>query len=354
VYSKAVLKRQLARLESLKSVDRLYYAIKANPNPSILVYLLDQGIRLECVSQGELEHVLRHTRASPSDILFTPNFAPRSEYEFALLKGIDLTLDGEYPLFAWPDLFAGKSVILRLDPGQGRGHHKHVMTAGESAKFGIPLDRLPAIYELTQKIGVQVVGLHAHAGSGVLDPTHWAQIASLLAFHATMFSDVRVINCGGGLGVAQSPWQDDLDLRAVESALAAFKLEYPQYELWMEPGRYVVAECGFLLARVTQVKKKGDKPYIGIETGMNSLIRPALYGAYHPLINLTRYQEPALQEATVVGPICESADVIGRDRLLPETREGDLIAIGLAGAYGASMSSHYNSREPAQEYLLDI
>jgi diaminopimelate decarboxylase/aspartate kinase len=352
VYSKAVLERQLNRLRLLGSVDCLHYAIKANPYPGILAYLAEHGVRMECVSQGEIEHVLQHTQAKPSEILFTPNFAPRPEYEFALSKGLWVTLDGEYPLSAWPELFAGKEILVRVDPGQGRGHHKHVMTAGESAKFGIPPDRLPEVAELAQKAGAKIVGLHAHAGSGLLDSTHWAHIASFLASYAELFPDLRIINCGGGLGVAQSPWQEDLDMEAVEAGLAAFKAEYPNLELWMEPGRYMVAECGFLLARVTQVKQKGSSPYIGIETGMNSLIRPALYGAYHPLINLTRYHEPVTQEATVVGPICESSDVVGRDRLLPETQEGDIIAIGLAGAYGASMSSRYNNREPAIEELV--
>lgn len=352
VYSKAVLDRQLQRLRSIEAVDSLYYAIKANQQPDVLAYLVQQGLRMECVSQNEIEHVLTHTEADANTILFTPNFAPKSEYEYALEKGVQVTLDGEYPLGKWPELFSGKELILRVDPGQGRGHHKHVMTAGESAKFGIVPDRLAAVAELAKKAGAKIIGLHAHAGSGVLDSSHWAQIASFLASFAELFPDLRIINCGGGLGVAQSPWQADLDMAEVNAKLISFKADYPHITLWMEPGRYVVAESGFLLARVTQLKTKGRKRYIGIETGMNSLLRPALYGAYHPLVNLTRYNEPVAQEATVVGPICESADIIGHDRLLPETQEGDIIAIGLAGAYGACMGSSYNNREPAAESLL--
>lgn len=354
VYSKRVIAGQLDKLKSLRSVDCLYYAIKANPFPGVLQYLAKQGVRLECVSQGEIEHVLQHVPdIQANQILFTPNFAPRDEYEFALKKGVWVTLDGSYPLENWPELFAKKQLLLRVDPGQGKGHHKHVMTAGQSAKFGTPPDQLEAIAELATKAGASIVGLHAHAGSGVLDPTHWAQIANFLVSYNHLFPQLRIVNCGGGLGIAQSPWQEDLDMTAVDSGLEAFKADNPQIELWMEPGRYLVAESGVLLARVTQIKQKGDKTYIGIETGMNSLIRPALYGAYHPLINLTRHGEPLVQEATVVGPICESADIIGHDRLLPETREGDVIAIGLAGAYGACMGSSYNNREPAGEILLE-
>jgi bifunctional diaminopimelate decarboxylase / aspartate kinase len=352
-YSERVVMSQLQKLLSLTAVDSLYYAIKANPFPGVLQALSQKGVRMECVSQGEIEHVLEHVPAIQAEtMLFTPNFAPREEYAYALEKGVWVTLDGDYPLRTWPELFAGKELLLRVDPGQGRGHHKHVMTAGQSAKFGIPPDQLPEVAELAKKAGATIVGLHAHAGSGVLDPTHWSEIASFLGSYAELFPELRIINCGGGLGIAQSPWQEDLDMTAVDSGLVSFKEKYPNMELWMEPGRYLVAESGVLLARVTQVKQKGDKKYVGIETGINSLIRPALYGAYHPMINLTRHGEPLVQEATIVGPICESADIIGHDRLLPETKEGDIIAIGLAGAYGACMSSNYNNREPAAEYVI--
>jgi diaminopimelate decarboxylase/aspartate kinase len=130
------------------------------------------------------------------------------------------------------------------------------------------------------------------------------------------------------------------------------KAAYPQYELWLEPGRYVVAEAGVLLANVTQTKGKGDVRYVGIATGMNSLIRPALYGAYHEIANLTRLGEPSAHIVNVVGPICETGDKLGTDRLLPECNEGDVLLIANAGAYGRVMSSNYNLRAPAPEFVL--
>ena len=347
-YSAATICRQIERLKSLSAVDSLYYAIKANSSSEVLSLVDSQGVHLECVSQGEIEHVLRTCpNIDKSSILFTPNFAPKIEYAFALGLDVQVTLDSMYPLQEWPELFAGKDIFLRLDPGQGRGHHKHVMTAGQSAKFGIPPEQLPELKVLAEQAGARVVGLHAHAGSGVLDPTHWHDIAYFLADFLPLFPGVRVFNCGGGLGIVQSPWQQALDLDAVNAGLLAFKKDYPDQSVWLEPGRFLVAESGVLLARVTQLKNKGDKRYIGIETGMNNLLRPALYGAYHPIVNLSRHGEPLCQEATVVGPICESADIIGTDRLLPETHEGDILAIGLAGAYGECMSSDYNMRPRA-------
>ena len=134
--------------------------------------------------------------------------------------------------------------------------------------------------------------------------------------------------------------------------LADVKKEYPALEIWLEPGRFLVAAAGVLLARVTQTKRKGDVRYVGVATGMNSLIRPALYGAYHEIVNLTRLDMPATEVVNVVGPICESADVLGHDRLLPPTEEGDVLLLATAGAYGHVMSSNYNLREPAEELLL--
>jgi diaminopimelate decarboxylase/aspartate kinase len=128
--------------------------------------------------------------------------------------------------------------------------------------------------------------------------------------------------------------------------------EHPQLEVWLEPGRYLVAAAGVLLARVTQLKVKSGVRFVGIATGMNSLIRPALYGAYHEIANLTRLDEPATELMSVVGPICESADVLGHDRLLPPTCEGDVLLIANTGAYGRTMSSEYNLRPPAAELFI--
>ena len=130
------------------------------------------------------------------------------------------------------------------------------------------------------------------------------------------------------------------------------KSAYPQFELWLEPGRYVVAQAGVLLTSVTQIKGKGDVQYVGVSTGMNSLIRPALYGAYHEIANLTRLELTSEQVVNVVGPICESGDKLGTDRLLPACSEGDVLLVANAGAYGFVMSSHYNLREPAREVTI--
>jgi diaminopimelate decarboxylase/aspartate kinase len=161
-----------------------------------------------------------------------------------------------------------------------------------------------------------------------------------------------MLDLGGGLGVPETSGQDGLDMTELDQSIAAIKAANPDLEFWLEPGRYIVAEAGVMLASVTQTKGKAGIRYVGVSTGMNSLIRPALYGAYHEIVNLTRLDEPAEQVVNVVGPICETGDKLGTDRLLPECTEGDILLVANAGAYGYVMSSKYNLREPAKEIVI--
>jgi diaminopimelate decarboxylase/aspartate kinase len=327
--------------------------MKANSNPEILERVRSAGAAFECVSPGEIDRVFEcFPDIEPSEILFTPNFAPRSEYRLALERGVHTTLDSTYPLRSWPEVFAGAQLFLRLDPGVGRGHHDKVRTAGTQAKFGIPLFELEEVAELAAAAGASIVGLHAHSGSGILTPDHWAHLGETLADAARHFPDVTVLDLGGGFGVPEKPAQEPLDLAAVATGLERVRSSNRGRAIWVEPGRYVVAESGVILARVTQIKGKGEVRYVGVATGMNSLIRPALYGSYHEIVNLTRLDEERTERANVVGPICESGDTLGLDRLLAPTREGDVLLIANTGAYGFVMSSRYNLREPApQRYL---
>jgi diaminopimelate decarboxylase/aspartate kinase len=353
VYDEERIHETAAAVAGIESVDRAFFAIKANPHPGILEVLDGHGIGFECVSPGEVAHVREHRPDLPPErILFTPNFAPQKEYDDAFALGVNVTVDNLHPLAHWPDAFKGKDILLRLDPGRGRGHHAHVRTAGAQSKFGIAPDEIEAVAAAVEKAGARVVGLHAHAGSGIRLAESWSETASFLAGALEIFSEAKFIDVGGGLGVPEKPGQDPLDLAAVDGFLAKVKEAHPGVELWMEPGRFFVAEAGVLLAKVTQVKKKGDVRYVGIDAGMNTLIRPALYGAFHEIVNLSRLDEPALQRAHVVGPICETGDTLGHGRRLPPTEEGDVLLIATTGAYGRSMSSRYNLREPAAEHLL--
>jgi diaminopimelate decarboxylase/aspartate kinase len=288
----------------------------------------------------------------PSRILFTPNFAPRSEYEWAIAQGVNLTIDNIYALREWGELFRGRDVLVRIDTGFGRGHHDHVRTAGVHSKFGVPLFEMDEVERLIKQIGARVVALHAHTGSGVFDVRNWKEVGLMLGKLARRFPHARAIDLGGGLGVPEKPGQVPVDLAALQAVVDEIRAQSPGLELWLEPGRFLVAQGGVLVVEVTQLKGKGAVQYVGVATGMNSLIRPALYGAHHDIVNLTRFGQPGTEVYNVVGPICESADYLGHERLLPATQEGDVLLIANAGAYGHAMSSNYNLREPACEIIV--
>lgn len=354
VYHRATLREKARALKALPGIDTVLYALKANWHPEILRTFADEGLGFECVSQAEVEHVLRSVPdIDRKRILFTPNFAPRSEYEWALAHGITLTLDNLHPIREWPELFKKRDVFVRVDTGYGRGHHDKVRTAGAHSKFGVPLSEMDELEKLVKAAGARVVGLHAHTGSGVFRIENWQEVGETLASLTERFKHVRTIDLGGGLGVPERLGQPGVALSEFGEMLAALKAAHPTLSFWIEPGRFLVAEAGVLLATVTQTKGKEGVHYVGVSTGMNSLIRPALYGAHHEILNLTRIDEPASEVVNVVGPICESGDQLGVDRLLPPTYEGDVLLIATVGAYGRAMSSTYNMREPATEVMLD-
>ncbi len=352
IYHLGTARMAARRLGSLKSVNRLLYAIKANDHPELLRALFEEGLSFECVSLEEIRHVLNSVPGTqPSDILFTPNFAPRGEYAAALELGVRLTVDNSWVVRQWPELFAGHDLFLRLDLDAGYGHHKKVITSGADSKFGISLDHLPETRRLIEAGGGRIVGLHAHTGSGVIDSEVWREQLDRFLDVLPEFPDVRVLDLGGGLGVPDRRSSPGFDLPRLDALLTEAAADQ-DVEIWLEPGRYLVAECGVLLSRITQLKSKGHYHYLGIATGMNALIRPALYGAYHDIVNLSRLGQKAKQHYRVVGPICESGDVLGESRLLPAGTEGDIILIANAGAYGRVMSSHYNRRHPPDELFI--
>ncbi|MEO8672960.1 MAG: bifunctional aspartate kinase/diaminopimelate decarboxylase [Tahibacter sp.] len=350
VYDVQTVRERARSLRAMTATDRWYYALKANSHPEILKAIVEEGFGLECVSGEELRRA--SALVNGQQLLFTPNFAAREEYVAALEMGAQVTLDNLHPLQHWGAEFRGREVILRVDLGVGRGHHDKVRTGGAGSKFGLALDEVETFRQLARAHDVQVVGLHAHLGSGILERDHWQEVYSQLAALAQRFTRIESLNIGGGLGVPARGDETALDLAALDVMLLEVKQAYPQFQLCMEPGRFLVAEAGVLLARVNQTKRKGEFHYVGLDAGMNSLIRPALYEAWHPIANLTRLDQAAETLYQVVGPICESGDVLGSNRRLPTCEEGDILLVAQAGAYGATMASHYNLRAPAQETVI--
>ena len=353
VYDLATV-RERARALRGDPVDRPFYAIKANAHPAILRALVEEGFGLECVSQGELEHAFASVPGlAPERVLFTPSFAPRREYEAAFARGAHVNVDAIETLQRWPELFRGRSIGLRLDLGHGDGHHEKVVTGGAEAKFGLPLSRFDAFVAEARRLGARIAALHAHLGSGIEDPRHWREVYATLAALAEGLDSVETIDVGGGLPIPYTPDAEPFDLAAWRAGLAEVKAAYPRYRLAIEPGRYLVAEAGVLLASATQVVEKDGVRRVGLDAGMNALMRPALYDAWHAIHNLSRPDDEGTVAFDVVGPICESSDVLGRARLLPvATAEGDTMLIADAGAYGMTMANTYNLRALPVEDVL--
>ncbi|KLJ01043.1 bifunctional aspartate kinase/diaminopimelate decarboxylase [Luteimonas sp. FCS-9] len=355
VYHLPTVRARAQALGQVAAVDRRFYAIKANAHPAVLRTLVEAGFGLECVSQGELEHVFATLPdLDPARVLFTPSFAPRAEYAAAFAYGATVTLDNVEALHRWPEVFRGRDLWLRLDLGRGDGHHAKVVTGGAASKFGLALPAFDAFVQAATDLDVRITGIHAHLGSGIETVAHWREVYAELAAFADAVGTVDTIDIGGGLPIPYRPDDAPFDLEAWGAGLASIKAEYPRYRLAIEPGRFLVAEAGVLLATVTQVVDKLGTRRVGLDAGMHSLMRPAMYDAWHGIHNLSRIDDDAQRACDVVGPICESSDVFGTRRPLPAaTAEGDTVLVADAGAYGFAMANTYNLRPLPQQDVIE-
>ncbi len=355
-YHLPTVRARAAQLKAIAAVDRRYFAVKANSHPEILRTLADEGFGLECVSLGEIERVFAALPGfDPRRVLFTPSFAPIGEYAAALARGVTVTVDNVELLQRWPEVFRGRALWLRIDLGHGDGHHEKVNTGGKEAKFGLSAQRVDEFVDAARALDVRITGLHAHLGSGIETIGHWQEVVDELAGFARRIGSVEVLDIGGGLPIPYTDDDEPFDLETWAAGLAAIKAVHPAFQLAIEPGRFLVAEAGVLLARATQVVEKDEVLRVGLDAGMNALIRPALYDAWHDIHNLSRLDDGALRDFDVVGPICESSDVFGhRVKLSAATAPDDVLLIADAGAYGFSMASAYNLRAlPAEAVLPD-
>ena len=300
--------------------------MKANWHPEILRRVYAAGLTLECVSQGEIEHAFAHVaRARARAGAVHAEFRAARRVRIRLSSsGVRVTLDNLYPLKAWPEVFRGREIFVRIDPGFGRGHHHHVRTAGVHSKFGVPLAEMEELASArARRRGTRRGTACAHRAAAFSTSPTGPRPARLLAQLASHFPDVargrsRRRHRGSRAGWAERHRSGARSMPASRSSRG----DFPHIEFWMEPGRFLVAKAGVLVALVTQLKGKGETRYVGIATGMNSLIRPALYGAHHDIRNLTRLEQPLTDKVTIVGPICETADQLGSDRWLPPSRGG--------------------------------
>ena len=341
---------------------RIYYSAKANTNLSVLRILYSEGAYIDTISPGEVFLALK-AGFPPERILFTGTSVRDDELKFLVDREVIINIDSLSQLRRLLKITTPDFLSVRVNPEFGAGHHEHVITAGRDSKFGIWDRDVLKAYEMAREAGVKRFGMQMHIGSGILEVEPVLLAANRLleiadSVHKSVDIDFEFIDFGGGLGVPYKPEEEELDLELYgEKVLGLFRKRIDECGLGspyfcVEPGRYIVCDACILLTKVNTVKVTPYKRFIGVDAGFNTLIRPAMYGSYHPIILANRLDAPEEEVCDVAGPICESGDLLARNRMLPKIQEDDLLAILNAGAYGYSMSSQYNSRPRCAEVLV--
>ncbi len=336
---------------------RLMYACKALNNSNILKLLRNEGSGLDTVSINE---VLLGLRAGfqPQDIIFTPNCVAFEEIQEAVKMGVHINIDNIAILEHFGAEYGDRvPCFIRLNPHILAGGNTKISTGHIDSKFGISVYQIRHLLRVIQTYNIKVCGLHMHTGSDILDAGVFLQGAEILFEAAKDFPDLQYIDFGSGFKVAYKAEDVTTDIAELGQSLTSrfkeFCKEYGrELELWFEPGKYIVSEAGYFLVKANVIKQTTATVFVGVNSGLNHLIRPMLYDSYHEIINLS---SPAGKQRiyTVVGYICET-DTFGWDRKISEVHEGDVLCFKNAGAYGITMSSNYNARfRPAEVLLLD-
>ena len=363
VYEEARIRAAFDTLARAFAVDdlRIHFATKANSNPWILRILRQAGAWADVVSPGEI--LLARRAGFPAErLLYNGNSASDAELRTAVEQGVRVNVESMSQLRRLAKLAPGSAISIRFNIDVGGGHHSHVITGGPESKFGIDWEQAEQARSAAAGT-LRVAGVHCHIGSGVLQAERFVQAVTNLLTVARRFPDLEQVNFGGGIGI---PYREDQPELAVDRLGALLTAEYERFcaeygsrpALCLEPGRFLVARAGTLLCRVTAVNQARKYLFAGTDSGFNHLIRPAMYGAYHH-IEAAAPREGTPRDTVLTGNICESGDVFTRGeegiepRSLPPLREGDLVAIRDAGAYGFAMASRYNSFPLPAEVLVD-
>jgi len=355
--------RRLSKaLTERNSKVRIYYSAKANTSLSVLKILLSEGACLDAVSPGEVFLAFR-AGFSPDKILFTGTSVRNDELKFLAESEVTINVDSLSQLKRLLRFHVPSLLSVRVNPEVGAGHHEHVVTGGKASKFGIWEGDIAKAYKMAKKAGVKKFGIQMHIGSGNLtvEPYLEAMEKQLqIAGHVKKELDVNFefIDIGGGIGVPYRPEEKPLNIdEFAERILELFKNKTREYNLgdpwiYLEPGRFIICDAAVLLTVVNTVKVTPFRKFAGVDAGFNTLIRPAMYGSYHPIIVANKLNESEKEPYDIAGPLCESGDLLARERKLPRIEEGDLLAVLNTGAYGFSMSSQYNSRPRCAEVLV--
>jgi diaminopimelate decarboxylase len=363
VYEEDVIRRQCRAMREAFAAAQpdLHYAVKANFNPAILRILRDEGLGIDAVSSFEVRLCLE-LGFKPEQILFTGNNTSEGDFEYCLAQGVPINVGSLVELERYGRLNPGGRVSLRINPDVGAGHHPHVITGGPHSKFGIYHSEQPAIRVLLEQHGLQLVGIQSHIGTGILRTDEMLQAMEIILNTARGFQALEFVDFGGGFGIPYRPDQKPLPLKELGSAMcerfASFCSEYGRpLKMKLEPGRYLVAQSAALLVRVTNIQSTPAHTFVGTDSGFNHLVRPAMYGAYHEVVNASRVTGGP-SEAVVAGNLCDAGDIFTQNkdgwehRAFTRPAVGDVLAVLDAGAYGMVLASNYNLRPRPAEVLV--
>lgn len=366
VYNEEIIRKSMETVEGVitKYPYTANYSVKANTNIEILKLALEEGLNCDAMSPGEITLLLK-AGFPPEKIFFVSNNVAAEEMQFAIDKGVIVSLDSLDQLDRFGQINPGGRCAVRINPGVGAGHSEKVITAGKKTKFAIAEEDIDKIFEIVDKYDLKIVGINQHIGSGFLDPKPYIDAVTNLLRIADRFDNLEFIDFGGGYGIPYHKLDDEKpfpmeDFKVkLEPVLDEFVQRYGKTPLFKsEPGRYCVAEGSVILSRVQAIKVNAGIKYVGCDTGMNTLIRPAMYDSYHDIEVIRdgkvvdRDGNNDMETVNVSGPICETGDLIAKGRLLPKAKTGDLLAILDTGAYGYSMASSYNSRPRPAEVMI--
>lgn len=340
----------LAQFESTQT--NFFYACKALTNVHILKVIKEMGCNIDCSSINEVKLAL-HVGFLPHHILYTSNSVDFDEISTAVELGVNVNIDSLSNLEKFGQKFGGtKSIGVRIRPDVMAGGNLKISTGHIKSKFGIPLTQLDALKSLQEKYKIHIRTLHIHTGSEIKDVAVFMKSAEVFDTLLPHFPSVEVLDFGGGFKVPYAPGEQGTDMALlgaeVDKVMKQLSEKFGRnFTAWFEPGKYMVSEAGFFIAKVNVLKTSGEVIFAGLNTGLNHLIRPMFYDAYHHIDNISSPENPMKQYA-VVGNICET-DTFAWDRSIPEIAEGDLLVFYNAGAYGYEMASNYNARfKPAQ------
>lgn len=376
VYNERILRTRCRELKNLVTYPNFVvdFSAKANSNLAFLQIVRSEGLEVDAMSPGEI-YIEKAAGFKSDEIFYICNNVSEEEMQYAISEGVLVSVDSISQLEQYGRLAPGTRVAVRFNPGVGAGHHDKVVTAGKKTKFGVDPSCIPQVKDILSKYNLTLAGINQHIGSLFMTGEAFLSSIQSLFDIARQFPDLEFIDLGGGFGIPyhKETDEDRLDLKSLgtelDKELYAFAEEYGrQVKFRIEPGRYISAECCVLLGQVHSIKENSGTTYAGCDVGFNVLARPVMYDSYHG-IEIYRQDEAVspdgdgcadccedghadLQPVTVVGNICESGDILAKDRMLPPVMEKDILGILDAGAYGFTMSSNYNNRLRPAEILI--